>query len=177
MLELIIIFLTIGILTVGGGLVAIPLIQNEVVERGLISLNEFVMMIGVAESTPGPIGINVATFVGFSQLGIVGAMVTTISFILPSFILLSLLFNVLRKYRNTMLVNTWLLYLKAVVTGLILYAAIKLIETSVFDSGIPVDWKTGVMIVIIILLGTKFHKKPWYLVMAGALLGVLSFYL
>lgn len=171
------IFLTIGILTVGGGLVAIPLIQNEVVERGLISLNEFVMMIGVAESTPGPIGINVATFVGFSQLGIVGAMVTTISFILPSFILLSLLFNVLRKYRNTMLVNTWLLYLKAVVTGLILYAAIKLIETSVFDSGIPVDWKTGVMIVIIILLGTKFHKKPWYLVMAGALLGVVSFYL
>jgi chromate transporter len=176
MIELMIVFLTVGILTIGGGLVAIPLIKNEVVLRGLITTEEFILMIGVAESTPGPIGINVATFVGFSQFGIVGAAITTLSFVLPSFIILSLLYNVLMKYRHTLLVNTWLVYLKAVVTGLILYAVLSLLETTIFEHEIAFGIESVVMVVIIILIGSKVHKKPWLLVVSGALLGLLSYF-
>lgn len=177
MIELMIIFLTVGILTIGGGLVALPLIQNEVVLRGLITTEEFIMMIGVAESTPGPIGINVATFVGFSQFGIVGAAITTLSFVLPSFIILTLLYNVLMKYRHTSLVNTWLLYLKAVVTGLILYAALSLLETTVFEHEIAFGVESMVMVMIILLVGSKVHKKPWLLVVSGAILGLVSYFI
>ena len=177
MIELILIFLMIGSLTIGGGLVAIPLIQAEVVEKGIISLNEFILMIGVAESTPGPIGINIATFVGFSKFGIIGAMLTTLSFIMPSFFLLSVLFNVLKRYRHTFLVTTWLMYLKAVVTGLILFAAIKLFDSSILESEIPFDFKTIALFIIISIIGLKGHKKPIFLVFSGGLLGLLVFFL
>ena len=177
MLELMFIFLTIGMLTIGGGLVAIPLIQNEVVLRGLITTEEFIMMIGVAESTPGPIGINVATFVGFSQFGVVGALVTTLSFVMPSFVILSIVYHALMKYRHTKLVNAWLMYLKAVVTGLILYAALSLVETTMFEHEIAFDIKSVMILVIIVLIGFKVHKKPWLLVISGAVLGLISYFI
>ena len=66
------IFFKVGLFSIGGGLAAIPLIQSEVVERGWITLAQFSDMIAVSESTPGPIGVNVATYVGFSQYGILG---------------------------------------------------------------------------------------------------------
>ena len=175
MIELIVIFLVIGSLTIGGGLVAIPLIQAEVVEKGIISVQEFILMIGVAESTPGPIGINIATFVGFSKFGIFGAILTTFAFVLPSFVLLSLVFNVLKKYRHTVLVNAWLMFLKAAVTGLILYASISLFESNIMSSEIPFDFKTIGLFVLTAIIGIKLHKKPIYMVLAGAVFGFILF--
>ena len=97
MIELLFIFLYVGFLTIGGGIVAIPIIQQQVVSKGLISLTDFIVMIGVAESTPGPIGINVSTFVGYDQFGIIGALITTIAFITPSFLILFLSINWIKK--------------------------------------------------------------------------------
>lgn len=175
MIELIMIFLIVGSLTIGGGLVAIPLIEKEVVLRGIITVKEFILMIGVAESTPGPIGINIATFVGFSQYGILGGIATTLAFILPSFILLSLIYSLLKKYRHTSLMNHWLMYLKAVVTGLILYTVIRLFQTSILASDIVFDYKAISIFVIVYFLSLKYRSKPWLLVLTGALLGMVIY--
>ena len=91
MIQLILVFLYIGLFTIGGGMVAIPLIQQIVVERDWISLADFYGMVAIAESTPGPIGINIATYVGYDQFGVGGALLATISFIIPSFLIVSAL--------------------------------------------------------------------------------------
>lgn len=175
MFELFLIFLYVGFLTIGGGIVAIPIIQQEVVSRGLISLSDFILMIGIAESTPGPIGINVATFVGYDQFGIIGAFITTVSFILPSFIILLLSINTIKKYRQTLYVNQWFKYLKAVVAGLIIYATLTLIEIGFFVEQGVIQPKSFIVLGILILVSTKLYKKPWAIVLIGGILGILIY--
>lgn len=175
MLELIFIFLYVGLLTVGGGIVAIPIIQQEVVSRGLISLSDFILMIGIAESTPGPIGINVSTFVGYDQFGIVGALITTTAFIIPSFLILLLSINTIKKYRQHIYVNQWFKYLKAVVAGLIMYATFTLIEIGFISEQQTVESKSFIVLGILILCAIKLYKKPWALVLIGGILGILIY--
>jgi chromate transporter len=175
MVELILIFFYIGLLTIGGGIVAIPIIQQEVVSRGLISLSDFILMIGIAESTPGPIGINVATFVGYDQFGIIGAAMTTVSFILPSFFILLFSINTIKKYRQTLYVNQWFKYLKAVVAGLIMYATLTLVEIGFFVEQNGIQPKSLIVLGILILVSIKLYKKPWAIVLIGGILGILIY--
>jgi chromate transporter len=173
MIKLILIFFYVGLFTVGGGMVAIPLIQQEVVEQNLISLNEFYEMVAVAESTPGPIGINIATYVGFSQYGILGSILVTIGFIIPSFIIVSVLHKLLSKYREKPLVQNWLLFIKAAVVGLIGYALVSVAEFGLVDSTHHIDYKSMILLVVLSVLFYFLRKKPWMVIIAGAILGII----
>jgi len=175
MLELLFIFLYVGLLTVGGGIVAIPIIQQEVVSRGLISLSDFIFMIGVAESTPGPIGINVATFVGYNLYGIIGAFVSTTSFIIPSFLILLLSINTIKKYRQQRYVKEWFKYLKAVVAGLIMYATLTLMEIGFLTEQDLIDTRSLIILGILIPISIVLYKKPWAIVLIGGILGMLIY--
>jgi len=175
MLELLFIFLYVGLLTVGGGIVAIPIIQQEVVSRGLISLSDFIFMIGVAESTPGPIGINVATFVGYNLHGILGAFVSTTSFIIPSFLILLLSINTIKKYRQQRYVKEWFKYLKAVVAGLIMYATLTLMEIGFLTEQDLIDTRSLIILGILIPISIVLYKKPWAIVLIGGILGMLIY--
>lgn len=175
MLELLFIFLYVGLLTVGGGIVAIPIIQQEVVSRGLITLSDFIFMIGVAESTPGPIGINVATFVGYNLYGVIGAFITTTSFIIPSFLILLLSINTIKKYRQHRYVKEWFKYLKAVVAGLIMYATLTLIEIGFFTEQGILDTRSLMIVGILIPIAIFLYKKPWAIVLIGGVLGMLIY--
>jgi chromate transporter len=175
MLELLLIFLYVGLLTVGGGIVAIPIIQQEVVSRGFISLSDFILMIGIAESTPGPIGINVATFVGYDQFGIIGAFITTTAFIVPSFLILLFSINTIKKHRQHMYVNQWFKYLKAVVAGLIMYATLTLVEIGFMTEQQTLESKSFIILGILILFAIKLYKKPWAIVLIGGILGILIY--
>ena len=126
MIKLILVFFSIGLFTIGGGMVAIPIIQQEVVARGWISISDFYGMVAVAESTPGPIGINIATYVGYNQFNILGAIIATTSFILPSFTIITLLSGLIRKHRESLLMKNWFLYLKAAIVGLIIFSSFSL---------------------------------------------------
>lgn len=174
MIEVMFIFFYIGLFTIGGGMVAIPLIQQQVVERGLITEEFFHVIIAIAESTPGPIGINVATYVGYELYGIIGAILTTISFIIPSFLIVSLLAKLIIKYRNSLLVVFWFLYLKAAVIGLILYAMINIAERAFLPQGFKnFDFKILGLGVVLSILFYIFRKKPWIVIILGAILGML----
>lgn len=175
MIELILIFLYVGLFTIGGGMVAIPLIQQQVVGRGMITFDEFIAMLAIAESTPGPIGINIATYVGFTHQHILGAVVATAAFILPSFIIVSALAGLLKKYRYSLLVVYWFYYLKAVIIGLIGYAAVNILIHAVVVEGFPdlnFDYKAIGIMVVMAILYRFLYKKPWLLIIIGALLGM-----
>ena len=176
MIELMLVFFYIGLFTIGGGLVAIPLVQQQVVERGWISLSDFYGMVAVAESTPGPIGINIATYVGYDQFGVIGALLATISFILPSFMIVSFLAGLLIKYRTSKIVINWFLYIKAAIVGLIGYALVNVI-IFVFVEDInsikEVDVTSLILLAVLAVFYYFLRKKPWIVIIIGGVLGAI----
>jgi len=175
MLNLIYVFLYIGLFTIGGGLVAIPLIQQQVVERGWISVGDFYGMIAIAESTPGPIGINIATYVGFDQFGVIGALLATISFIIPSFIIVSVLSDLLKKHREKALVKNWFLFVKAAIVGLIGYSLVNVAEFAFLeDKNISSIRLQSVLLFAALIVAYYFlRKKPWIVIVMGAIFGII----
>src|SRR5690554_7973448 len=89
LLELFFIFFQIGLFTFGGGYAMIPLIRSEMAGHGYLTIQQIDQFIGISESTPGPFAINMATFVGYHSQGILGAFVTNLGVVLPSFIIIS----------------------------------------------------------------------------------------
>ena len=88
--ELFCTFFYIGLFTIGGGIVAITLMQQTIVQRGLITEDQFYNMVAISESTPGPLGTNMATYIGYNLYGIPGGIITTIGEVLPSLIIMQL---------------------------------------------------------------------------------------
>jgi len=173
MIALILVFLYIGLFTIGGGMVAIPLIQQIVVERGWITLSDFFGMVAIAESTPGPIGINIATYVGFDQFGVPGALIATISFIIPSFLIVSILSDLLKKYRYSPIVKNWFLYLKASIIGLIGYAFVNVADYALFQTDKWIDLKAVILLVCLSVIYYFLRKKPWIVIIIGGVCGAL----
>lgn len=173
MINLILIFIYIGSFTIGGGLVAITLIQEQLVGKGYIPIERLVDMISISESTPGPIGINMATFVGFELYGLLGAIVISVSFLLPSFVIVELLYKPLIRYQKTQLVKSIFLFIKAAVIGFLLYTLIQLLEVS-FLSNTQLNL-SSVLITLGVLIFSKWIKKPMMLIVLGGLLGAILF--
>lgn len=144
--KLFITFLKIGAFTFGGGYAMIPLIQHEAVEKNhWISDDDILEIIAIAESTPGPIAINAATFVGYRTCGVLGAMCATLGVVLPSFAIILAISYVLRQFQE-----------------------IKAVQYAF--NGI----RAGVLALLVKALWTMYKKSPkgWvsYIVMAGAFL-------
>ena len=118
-------FLKIGLFTIGGGYAMIPMIEDEVVGSGWITGEELLDFIGIAESTPGPFAINIATFVGWTQSGVLGALCATFGVVLPSFVIILLISAVLKKILDNRGVQGFFYGVRPIVTGLILSSAIS----------------------------------------------------
>ena len=130
-------FLQVGLLSVGGGYAAIPLIQEQVVtNHKLLTMAEFTDLITIAEMTPGPISINSATFVGQRVFGTLGAVICTLGCILPSFIICLLLAYFYYKYKNFSGVQTVLGALRPAVVALIASAGASILILGLFNSDI-----------------------------------------
>ena len=122
-LKLFLTFLKIGAFTFGGGYAMIPLIQREVSEKeGWITDDDILDIIAIAESTPGPIAINSATFVGYKTCGFWGAFFSTFGVVLPSFIIISLISLILNQFQDNMAVQYAFNGIRAGVLALILKA-------------------------------------------------------
>ena len=126
LLELFFEFFKIGLFTFGGGYAMIPLLKEVVIAKGWVEESMFYDFIGICESTPGPIAINMATFVGSSQYGFLGALVSTIGVVLPSFIIILLIAAVLKTFIKNKHFQRALKGIKAVVLGLILSTGLLL---------------------------------------------------
>ena len=174
--ELVLVFFLIGAFCFGGGYGILPFIQGEVIGRGWMSAQEFVNIIAVSESTPGPLGINVATYVGFKMAGIPGAVCSTLGLMLPAFFLVLLATRLLRTKSGNALWNRFTIGIRPVVVGLIFYAAYNIAVSELVSfaaGGIAVHW-IGVCLAVIGFLSVyKLKLHPVVLIGAATILGAI----
>lgn len=133
-LQLFYTFFIIGMFTFGGGYAMLSLIQNEVVvNHAWVTAQEFTDMIAISQMTPGPIGINSATYVGYAVTGnIFGSLVATTAVMLPSFIIVLFICKLYEKFKRSNIFATFLKFLRPVVIGMIAASAVILITSDNF---------------------------------------------
>ena len=125
-------FCKIGAFTFGGGLAMIPLIQREAVEKqGWVTDDDILEIVAIAESTPGPIAINAATFVGYRAAGIIGASAATFGVVLPSFLIILAISAVLRQFQSTPVVQYAFWGIRAGVLAMLLKSLYTMFKKSV----------------------------------------------
>lgn len=167
-IQLFITFFEIGLFTFGGGYAMISLIQNEVViKHQWIDASTFTDIIAISQMTPGPIGINSATYIGYSVTeSIWGAVVATIAVCLPSFIIILLIAFLYNQYKKNKWFEAALKGIRPVVIGLIASAATLLVTKDNF-----IDWKSWV-IFIIAFAATQWGKlNPIYVIILAGVTG------
>lgn len=186
-LQLFLTFLKIGAVSFGGGYAMIPLIQDEVITNGWLSGEQILNFIAVSESTPGPIAINMATFVGSSQAGIFGAMCATLGVVLPSFIIILIIASVIKGLLKFAGVKAFIDGIRPVVIGLILGTAITIFMQVIFafenikTSAITFDYKALIIFLIVALISIITKKKtkkaisPILLIVISAILGLILY--
>lgn len=188
LLDLFITFFKIGLFTFGGGYAMIPLIQQEVLAHGWLDESMILNMIGISESTPGPIAINMSTFIGSSQAGFLGAVVATIGVVLPSFIIILLVATIFIKVLKNKHVAGALSGVKPVIVGLILASGINILLKTIFEnfsisgtSPLVLDYKALIIVAILslILICYKVIKKKQFssiiLIIISIILGILIY--
>ena len=134
-LELFWSFVQVGLFCVGGGYASMPLIQAQVIDvHGWLSMSEFIDIFTISQMTPGPIGINAATFVGMKVAGFLSAIVATLGFVTPSFILGIILAKLFFKYGNIGVIKGILNGLRPAVVALICSAGMSFIFLALFNT-------------------------------------------
>ena len=179
-IELFITFFVIGMFTIGGGYAMLSLIQNEVVTvHGWIDDMTFTDIVAVSQMTPGPIGINSATYIGYEVLknsgasefmSILGSFTATFAVVLPSFIIVLLLCKVYDRWKDHHIFKGVMAGLKPAVLGLIGTAALSLATPENF-----IDWKSYV--ICILAFGALYFKKlgPFSIIGVGAVAGLILY--
>ena len=185
-LELFFTFLQIGAFSFGGGYGMISLIREKALIHGWLTEEELLNMIAVAESTPGPIAVNMATFVGADQGGILGSVLATLGVVLPSFIIILLIAALMRNLLKYAGVKAFLGGIRPCVVGLILATAITMFMSTVvgfsrIGDTLAIDFKGMIIFVILIVISIvaklAFKKKisPILMIIISAGLGMMMY--
>lgn len=156
-------FLQIGLFSIGGGMAAIPLIQNQVVNlHNWLTLTEFLDLITIAEMTPGPIAINSATFVGIRVAGVPGAITATLGCIIPSCIIVSFLAWIYFKYKELSIIQGVLSGLRPTIVALIASAGLSIFILAVWgESGFSINPQTIDLVSVLLIAAALFVLKKW----------------
>lgn len=157
-------FFKIGLFTFGGGYAMIPLVQREVVRKGWILEDQFLELLTLAQSAPGPLALNTAVFVGYRVKGYRGVALSVFGIILPSFVIILIIAIYLHSFRDNHVVA-------AVFKG-IRPAVVALMLAPVFGFSKGLGWKRGVLAVVAAFLVWYFSISPVYLIIFGALGGI-----
>lgn len=177
-LEFFLVFVSIGLFCFGGGYVIIPLIQQEVVSRGWMLTEEFINIIAVSESTPGPLAVNAATYVGFKLEGLAGAFACTLSLILPAFFLALTIGKIWNTDKGKAFFKRIMVGIKPVVTGLIFAAAFSLMKTiwvAPTYSYYGISWSGVALAIAAYIAIRRFSLHPVLIILLGAIFGVLFY--
>ena len=186
LLELFLTFFEIGALTFGGGYAMIPLVREQVLAHGWLTEEELLNMIAVSESTPGPIAVNMATFVGSNEAGIIGSAFATLGVVLPSFIIILIISALLKNFLKYNGVKAFLTGVRPAVVSLILGTAITLFFSVLVGIGggdfIPnIDVKGLIILGIIIAISSAYKKikdkkpSPILMIAISACLGMIFY--
>ena len=184
--ELFFTFFKIGALTFGGGYAMIPFVREQVLLHGWLTEEELLNMIAVSESTPGPIAVNMATFVGSNEAGVLGSIAATLGVVLPSFIIILIIASLLKNFLKYNGVKAFLSGVRPCVVSLILGTAFTLLLSVLLGIGsgnfaFNIDFK-GIVILEIIIAISMLYKKakgkkpsPILIIAISACLGMIFY--
>ena len=164
---LIIEFFKIGLLAIGGGLVTVPFLFDLADKYDWFTKTELANMIAISESTPGPIGVNMATFAGFTSGGIGGGILATLSLVLPSLIIMIFVAKIMNKYSCNVRVRDILSGIRPVVLALILFAGFELGKI-VFVGQVEI-----IFLIVVLVMMRIWRYSPVYYLCLSAILGIL----
>ena len=171
-LDLFLTFAKVGVCTFGGGYAMLSLIQHEVVDKyHWLSLAEFTDVIAISQMTPGPIGINSATYIGYTVTGNVwGAILATVAVSLPSFLMVLAISVFFAKFRENRYVSAAFTGLRPVTIGLIAAAALVLMNGDNF-----IDYKSVLIFFAAFVLSWKFNVHPILMICLAGIAGVILY--
>lgn len=185
--ELFITFFLIGLFSFGGGAAMMALIEQEVVVNHMwMTSSELYRFFGIAESTPGPIAVNIATAIGFEQNGVLGSLCATLGVILPSFIIILIISMLFKKFAKNKYFKIILDGIKPVIIGLILAMIIKITCINIFGGfgyleQFNFDFKPFIITIILVVvyfISIKLLKKkmpPILLICLSIIVGILIY--
>ncbi|WP_298614931.1 chromate transporter [uncultured Odoribacter sp.] len=167
------VYLKIGIFGFGGGYAMLSLIQYEVVDKHhWLSLQEFTDVVAISQMTPGPIGINSATYIGYTVTGNVwGSIIATIAVCLPSFLLVLLISYFFAKFRNNKYVAAAFTGLRPMTVGLIAAAALLLMNHENF-----IDYKSILIFLTAFFLTWKYKLHPILMICLSGIAGLILYW-
>ena len=185
-IKLFLTFFEIGLFTFGGGYAMISLIREKALAFGWLTEEELLNMIAVSESTPGPIAVNMATFVGSTKGGFFGSLMATLGVVLPSFIIILLVSALIRNFLKYKGVQAFLHGVRPCVVALILATAVTMLLSTLLaittvGSGFAPDLRGILIFVILITLALVFRKikkkkpSPILMILISAILGMLFY--
>ena len=171
-------FFKAGLFAVGGGLATLPFLSRMADTTGWFTHSQLADMVAVSESTPGPIGVNMATYVGFLTAGIPGAVIATLGLVAPSVIIILLIAAFLRNFRENRLVDGAFQCLRPASTGLIIASGLSVAMVALVNgAGTGPDWKALVLaaVLLVVTRGIPKTKKLHPIVWIGlsALAGIV----
>ena len=182
-LDLFLGFLKVGCFAFGGAYGAIPLIRDVVMSYGWLSDEMLTYMIAVSESTPGPIMVNLATYVGSSQAGFLGAVIATLAVVLPSFLIILSVTALLKTALKNKYVQAILRGLKPCVIGIVLATGIYLMMGNCFGTLFAIKVNVRSLIITVLLFASMFGYKyfakkklsPIFLIVISAIAGIIVY--
>ncbi len=176
-------FFKTGLFAIGGGLATLPFLSDMADATGWFTHAQLADMVAVSESTPGPIGVNMATYVGFTTAGIPGAIIATLGLIAPSIIVILVIAKFLQSFRQNRFVNSTFICLRPASVALIAVSGLTVAFSTFLDVSQPslpwfqwVDWKAVVLAAILLVLTRwikqtkKLHPIVW--ILASGLVGI-----
>lgn len=175
-------FMKTGLFAVGGGLATIPFLNEMGVKYGWFTMDTLSTMIAVSESTPGPIGINMATYVGYTVAGAGGAVFATLGLVAPSIVVICIIANYFQKFKNAKIVQMIFAGLKPAVVAFIAAACLNLFISTLLcaEAGISggaaefFNWKCILLLAVLLAFKKKFPKvHPIAFIVAAAAAGIV----
>lgn len=160
-------FFKIGLFAIGGGLVTVPFLFDLAEHYPWFNAKDLADMIAISESTPGPLGVNMATFAGFKTAGVLGSLCATLGLVTPSVVIIIILSKFLKKFRDNPWVCGVLAGIRPAVIALILFAGIEIAKLAI------VDWKTSIMFVSFWAAIHFYKKSPIFYIVISAIIGMV----
>ena len=175
-------FFKTGLFAIGGGMATLPFLKDIGATTGWFTQTDLMNMLAVSESTPGPVGINMATYVGHKTAGIIGGIVATLGLIAPAIVVIMIIARILTAFKEAKVVQSLFYGLRPASTGLIAAAGlgvakIALLRTDLFHKTGSVlslfNWKLILLAAVIYITLVKFRKHPILYIAAAAAAGII----
>ncbi len=175
-------FFKAGLFAIGGGLATLPFLYDMAEKTSWFTSQTVMDMIAISESTPGPIGINMATYAGFTTAGLLGSLCATIGLVTPSVIIIIMVFKVLEKFKGSKLVNDVFYGLRPAVAAMVGAAGFQAVYPCLVQMGAisglgsilaAIQWKGIILFAAMYFLIKKYKKHPIVYLAASALIGVI----